>query len=262
MNPTGSPSCPPESGPAIRMVSGNEVLGEYHLRCVGRHSLDGGWVFRSSELDEMTDADARWLYDRLGIRSIYDIRSSSETATRTDPVILGVRTVTLAPAQTRRRDASSRLVAGVIGEYGEPGERMRGNYRRYAHEFPLLGKALRSISHEPFPILVHCTNGKDRSGVLCATLLHIAGFPLGDIMDDYLLANEVNARSIAVEEKRLSPGMTGREHEILMSFLTARPDYLQAFFEEAASLYGDFDGYVEQGLHIDPVMREAIASRF
>ena len=64
------------------------------------------------------------------------------------------------------------LVAGVIGEYGRPEERMICNYRRYAREFPLMGTVLRTMAAERLPALVHCEHGKDRTGMLLS-LIHI-----------------------------------------------------------------------------------------
>ena len=78
------------------------------------------------------------------------------------------KTIALEPAEERRKkDADKRLVAGVIGAYGAPEERMCENYRRYVREYPLIGQALRSMAAEGTPALAHCVNGKDLS------LIHI-----------------------------------------------------------------------------------------
>ena len=44
-------------------------------------------------------------------------------------------------------------------------------------------------SEQPFPLLVHCTAGKDRTGVVVATLLAIAGVPNEVIEQEYLLSD-------------------------------------------------------------------------
>ena len=108
------------------------------------------------------------------------------------------------------------------------------------------------MAAEGAPALVHCVNGKDRTGVLCATLLRIAGFSNEFIVADYLHVNKSSARQIAEEEKRLGAGMTPDEHAILMSFLEARPSYLAAFFDEAETQYGSFKGFIERGLRLTP----------
>ena len=233
--------------------------GSFHIRPVGTQRWGGSQLYRSGELYGITIGEATFLTQTLGIRAIYDIRSEFETAAHPQPYLMGAKTIALTPNwERRRKDASKRLIAGVIGNYGAPEERMRANYRRYAHEYPLIGKALRSISAEGTPALVHCVNGKDRTGVLCATALRIAGFSNEFVTADYLLTNDVNVVQIAEEESRLGRGMTAEEHAILMSFLEARPSYLAAFFDEAEAQYGSFEGFVEKGLRLTPEQVERL----
>ena len=238
-------------------------FGQFHLRPIGEQRWSASQLYRSGELFGITPAEAEFLTRDLGIRTIYDIRNEFETATHPQPYLMGTKTVALVPSfERRRKNASKRLVAGIIGKYGEPEQRMRANYRRYAHEYPLIGKALRSMAAEGAPALVHCVNGKDRTGVLCATLLRIAGFSDEFVVADYVRQNEINAPQIAEEEARLSIGMSAEEHAILMSFLEARPSYLAAFFDEAESQYGSFEAFVERGLRLTPdqvgVLRQLI----
>lgn len=148
----------------------------------------------------------------------------------------------------------------MIGEYGKPEERMRHNYRRYAREYPLIGTALRSMAAEHAPALVHCVNGKDRTGVLCAVLLRASGVHSDDVMNDYLATNDVNAARIAQEAEQLGRGMTDGERAVLLSFLEARPSYLQSFFDEVETIYGSFDRYVGEGLRLTLVQRSCLAS--
>ena len=159
-----------------------------------------------------------------------------------------MRTVALEPStEHRRKDSDKRLIAGVIERYGEPEERMAANYRRYVREYPLVGEALRSMAAEGRPALIHCVNGKDRTGVLCATLLRATGADEDAIMEDYLRVNTDHADLIAEEAARLDTGMTDHERAILMSFLEARPAYLRAYFDEIDRLYGSFDTYLREG---------------
>ena len=238
-----------------------ETYGACRVRAIGGGPLDGARLFRSCDLAGIGPDEAAVIVHRLGVRSIYDIRNQWEVAARPEPYLIGAKTVALEPSTERRsKDASKRLVAGVIGAYGEPGERMEANYRRYVREYPLIGTALRAIASEGVPALVHCVNGKDRTGVLCAVLMRACGSRPDDVMADYLAANEVNAVQIALEAEELGAGMTEREHAVLLSFLEARPAYLLAFFDEIDATFGSFERYVTEGLRLAPVQRERLAS--
>ncbi len=238
------------AGFAFEVLPVNRPFGSARIRPVGGSFVDAR-IFRSRELTALSGEDAAFLSQALGIATIYDLRTRAEVAAHPEPYIVGMKTVALAPAtELRRKDADKRLIAGVIGKYGEPEERMTRNYRRYVDEQPLLGKALRSLAAEGKPALIHCVNGKDRTGVLCATLLAVTGADEDVIMDDYLRVNEDHADLIAEEAARLGVGMTDREHAILMSFLEARPAYLRAYFDEINVRYGSLARYAERGLHL------------
>lgn len=236
-----------------------ETYGTFCLRAIDSGPLRGAKLFRSAALTHITPEDARVLTRELGIRAIYDLRDDTETASEPQPFLLGTQQLALCPSvQRRRKDASKRLVAGVIGRYGAPGERMCENYRRYVDEYPTLSAALRSIAANSVPALVHCANGKDRTGVFAAILERIAGLHADDIMEHYLLANTLNASQIAAEEAQLGVGMTPAELEVLRSFLEARPEYLQAFFDEIDARYETFDNYAKTALHLDDNQRDAL----
>lgn len=245
------PSCLVAGFPFEALPLGSS-FGSARIRGVGATYADAR-VFRSRELAGLTPEEAAFMAQSLGIRTIYDLRTAAEVAARPEPFLLGTKTVALTPsAEGRQKDAEKRLVAGVIEKYGQPEERMRANYRKYVAEYPLVGQALRSMAAERRPALVHCVNGKDRTGVLCATLLRVAGATEAEVMEDYLRVNNDHADLIAAEAQRLGAGMTAHERDCLMSFLEARPSYLQAYFDEVDRRYGSFDAYVREGLHLTP----------
>ena len=228
------------------------TFGPSRIRPGGGSFADAN-LFRSRELVGTTAEEAAFLSQSLGVCTVYDLRTASEVAAHPEPFILGVRTIALTPSsEGRRKDSEKRLVAGVIEKYGAPEERMRANYRRYVQEYPLVGQALRSMAADGRPALIHCANGKDRTGILCATLLRVAGASQAEVMEDYLQVNEDHADLIAAEAERLGSGMTAHERACLMSFLEARPSYLDAYFDEIDRTYGNFDAYVASGLHLTP----------
>lgn len=60
------------------------------------------------------------------------------------------------------------------------------NYRAYDFKKKLAYGLLEMAKHEG-PILVHCAEGKDRTGFVCATIMSLASAHYQDIIDDYML---------------------------------------------------------------------------
>lgn len=62
-----------------------------------------------------------------------------------------------------------------------------------------LNKVLNTLSREDikFPVFVHCTSGKDRTGIVIASLLWLLGIPENIIKEEYLLSEgKVSIHSI------------------------------------------------------------------
>jgi hypothetical protein len=51
---------------------------------------------------------------------------------------------------------------------------------------PLAVRAVRAVAQDQSPVLVHCTAGKDRTGVVVALTLSLLGVPRQAIVDDYV----------------------------------------------------------------------------
>ena len=59
-----------------------------------------------------------------------------------------------------------------------------------------LNRVLTSLVYESrFPALIHCTAGKDRTGVVAALILKIIGVPQSIIVEEYLLSDGVTGPS-------------------------------------------------------------------
>ena len=75
-----------------------------------------------------------------------------------------------------------------------------------------LTAGLRKMAGEDGPYLVHCTEGKDRTGFVCLLLEALCGASYEEIVDDYMITYD-NYYQITKEEKRLLgaalPGFMG-----------------------------------------------------
>ena len=144
---------------------------------------------------------------------------------------------------------------------------MTGLYRELpfapAH-IDLFSRYFHALGETDRPVLIHCAAGKDRTGMLAALTHHLVGVHQDDLMEDYLLTNtavDLVGRAPAIAEQL--KGFTGREasHDAVVAFMGVEPAYLDAAIGSITERHGSLDGYLEQALGVDAVLRDRIAER-
>lgn len=168
-------------------------LGPYPLRSGG--TLRARRVFRSGALELMTPADEALLSHQLGIRTVLDLRHPDELAGTPGAHPLSDRVVRLSIFSESQPQED--LIAELNGLYG-PGP----SPRRYLHYLEVggdrLARAFELFADESnYPILVHCTAGKDRTGVLLGMIMDVLGCHDDDIAHEYGLSDASIDRLIA-----------------------------------------------------------------
>ncbi|GAA2158026.1 tyrosine-protein phosphatase [Actinomadura napierensis] len=211
----------------------------------GYRTADGHWVrmgvlYRSGDLGRLTGADVAKL-KRLGLRTVYDLRTPTEQAASPDRLPAGTRTVTANVSGTADTNISITTpeAAAQLMVDGEKGmvssDTGRAAYRS------LLGAAGDRTSAA---LLYHCTAGKDRTGWASAAILTALGVPRDTVMHDYLLSNTYRAAENAATLAQLPEA----QRAIYKPLLDVRPEYLNSGFDEVEAKYGSFDRYLAQGL--------------
>ena len=146
-------------------------------------------LFRSNHLGQLTDTDIA-IVRQLGIRSAFDFRGHEERSGGLCTIAeIAVRSLPIEPSVVpalRERAAAGRLSVDVALDL------MRESYRNYIRRYTQHFRALfEHLLENPAPLVIHCTAGKDRTGVACALLLHALGVPQEIILEDYLLTNQL-----------------------------------------------------------------------
>ncbi|KAM0139674.1 hypothetical protein ACHAO1_002733 [Botrytis cinerea] len=107
------------------------------------------------------------------------------------------------------------------------------------HCGPELVSVLRTYcSPENYPILAHCTQGKDRTGLTIALILFILEIPIEAISHDYLMSEE---KLLPERESRLK-----EIHEIGLSddFAGCPVDFIEKIYEYLQNTYGGVADYL------------------
>jgi len=217
--------------------------------------IRSGMVFRSGDLSRLESDDASTIRS-IGLRTILDLRdpagSEREPNRLNDPSVNQLRvdltTRVLAELGARWHTlhlSESESLAYIRAIYSSLViERVEG----VKTVFRYLARS------EVFPLLVHCSIGKDRTGIVAALLLFALGVPEETIYADYMLSNDylVSFREAAIAE----PG-----YEHTGPLLEARRDYLEGAFSAICDQYGSIESYLQDAIGLTHEMRTALKAR-
>ncbi len=164
--------------------------GCFNFRDIGGYrnqdgkSVKKGLYFRTGRQDRMTERDLAQLSD-LNISTQIDLRKQDEVKDQGKGPLesMGANYINIAVIPEGGSDKLSKLV----GDTGISGKRYLG----YLEFGPTSWLRLFGIlaDQENLPVVLHCTAGKDRTGVSTAFLLSILGVSRSLIEADYLLTN-------------------------------------------------------------------------
>ncbi|KJR81353.1 uncharacterized protein SPSK_01226 [Sporothrix schenckii 1099-18] len=278
--------------PALSQAPFVNIEGTFNARDIGKlpastaspsaGTVRPGFVFRSGMLARLTDRGKATLASDLGIRRVFDFRSQSEHAQAPDPT--PADSVTLVWQETAEETPHVWLEPFAEG-FGEAGfaQTYLDVLRAYRPTVKHLLEHVRDRPEEPF--LFHCTGkncfplltprctgsptdllaGRDRTGVLAALLLTLAGAAPDTIALDYMLSR-IGSEPVRDElEKfaRMGAGVPERKPDdspeaIAAAVAATPPGFLNlinlrvvcwnAFLEALDKEHGGFEGYVTKTL--------------
>lgn len=248
-----------------------------NFRDVGGHpTRDGrrvrsGLLYRSVDLAGLDEERLDWLAG-LGLRTVFDLRTAAERQRRPSHAPGAARIVVLdvladsgqadpAAFYELMRDpprASVELSDGAS-------ERFFVTTYRDLVALPSARAAFAALYRdlavaERRPALVHCTTGKDRTGWAVAALLGFLGVPQEAVLDDYLRSDtEIRAAFGFIVDDFVAQG---GQRSVIEPIISARQVYLEAAQDEVERRYGSLEGYLRDGLGLEPGILEALRSAF
>jgi protein-tyrosine phosphatase len=220
----------------------------------GRH-VARGRIYRSSELSSLSPADAAAVAT-LHLSAVVDLRTAEER--RRAPSIWAARPADVfeSPKLTLAPFTHAVLAGATTAEGARQG--IKGFYRQmprlYQEEYAAL---FHRIARGELPLLVHCTAGKDRTGVAIAVLLEALGTPRSVAIRDYALtnarlaasANAAGTPSVGAKTASVS-AMSKLPPEALRAMWEANPEYIEAALNSIDAGFGSVEGYLHQALGV------------
>jgi protein-tyrosine phosphatase len=207
-----------------------------------------GKIYRGASLSYITPTGKQALL-ALQPRLICDLRSDEEVANDPDPTFESVQNINIGMAT--EGDKAKRLWL-LLFRPKKLNTLLPTLYIDVILEenAPALQHALRLfLDEEQLPMVIHCTAGKDRTGVLVALILALVGVDEEAIVADYTQSNHFYAHYEQIAHQLLRKLAFLRLNSAnLFPILVAHPDTMRAVFAYLRTEYGGVAGYAQSRL--------------
>lgn len=215
----------------------SDIAGTLNFRAVDTYPASGGRIrhgalWRSGAFDEIGPEGLDAMRG-LGVTTVFDLRSGTEKRRRPSP-LLTVPGFTVAEEPHEMHSGDLVEVLRRADATAEDSARiMLTIYRRLPKLFePVFRRCARTVMDTETPVAIHCTAGKDRTGVMVALLLDLMGVSRDDIFDDYLRSRAAEG---ALRDHFVRRGK-GTDFESvplerIEPVIAADPRYLDAMFD-------------------------------
>ncbi len=227
--------------------------------------LKDGMFIRSGSLSSLSDADAEVVFDQYHVKTVIDLRTQGETSEKPDRIRDGIRYL--------RIPIINEAMAGISHEQ-EAKENMdlipdlADLYRMVcSSDFAIeaMKKVFDSILRysSDGAVLWHCTEGKDRCGVISALFLSLLDVDREAVIENYLLTNRLNRRkarkyyALVLVVKR-SKYYAKKIHSVFI----ADRRYIEAAFDEIEQKFGTLDRFFRDALGITDEMKAALKANY
>jgi protein-tyrosine phosphatase len=209
----------------------------HNVRDLGGLSTGGGGrirdgaLIRADSLQYLTD-DGVEAVRRAGVGLVLDLRAGWEIAASPTPFTsdpLGRNVPVQDPADPPH--GRSRIVDACTDMLDRHPDRFAA--------------AVAAIAEAPQgAVVVHCYGGKDRTGMVVALALTVAGVPDEEIVADYALTQERLASRLA---EQLAAEPDESLHAQMIEFRDTRPESLVAILDHLVRTYGTVESYLSTG---------------
>ena len=227
------------------------------MQAAGGRTIRKNCLIRASNLWVVTREDQQKLTGEHRLSLVIDLRTDIEREQKPDRLPKGVDYLML-PVFTAAQVGITREKRTTMPDVKDlPGmdklyqlmtadEFCRKNFRTI----------LRSIllhDYEEGSVLWHCTEGKDRCGMIAVFLEEILGVDREAIREDYFLTNRVNEpRGDKAYRIMMEQGFDEAAANYIRDSYLAKPEYLDAAYEVIDGMFGGMENYLMKGLELEP----------
>jgi protein-tyrosine phosphatase len=225
--------------------------GLLNVRDLGGHPTEDGGetrfgeIVRADSVRRLSEAGWAALVD-YGVKTVVDLRANEELEAD-PPAELPVNVLHVPFMETDAsnwQEIEGELDAAVKAA-PDVATATRDVYLIFLERFSRnVAAAIRAVAHAPKgAVVIHCAGGKDRTGLLTAFLLHLAGVGTEEIAADYALSEE---RLRPRHEEWFAKAENDEELERLKRISQTPAESIVGVFEELERRYGSVEGFLRQ----------------
>ncbi len=230
--------------------------GTVNFRDIGGYpAADGkrvrtGLIYRSAALNRLTENDFA-LMDKIGLKLVCDLRSQQEVDVEPDNLPKDPAPEYLhLPLDTDNENEQRERFMALVFNRRKLAVLMTTFYVKGMLENnpTVYGTIIKRIANaDNLPAVIHCTAGKDRTGVGAALILSLLGVSEDIIVADYSLSNRYYDNYFRYGQ-RMVQGLrwVGVRPEHLQPLLIANPDNIRAALHHIRDTYGSAENYLRQ----------------
>lgn len=264
---TGELAYSPTNEPLYLLaVAGKDsfILGERHInieganniRDLGGHFTEDGYqvrwgkLYRSGKLSDVKKKEFSRL-SPLGLNTIVDFRTGIEKDKHEDkwPNIADIEMVPLSigDSSISRKEILKRIKSPTFDPDALMQEVNQELVAKYSYRYKSFFDYLKDDAS--YPLLYHCSAGKDRAGFATALILSVLGVDKETIMDEYLMSNYYLHENM---EKRVRQAAIfyGIDRDNLRMLMNVDESYLEAAFSTIEKKYGSTEQFFRQALNV------------
>lgn len=210
-------------------------------------------IYRSGHLSKVDAADVIQL-ERLNLRTLIDLRRTEEVCNSPSNItqLLGLKTHAtplLGASKSSHFDRSNAP---------ESEEELRNSMMRIYRKMVIDDHSLSSIRSvftalfdlTSYPLVIHCSAGKDRTGLVCALILSALGVRKEDIINDYYLSQRYFTDTLSADNLPAGQALGYCDSKYRSPQYAADPSYLLTSFDAIKDTHGTLQNFFESALNI------------
>lgn len=228
-------------------------LGGYKSLETGRN-VRWGLLYRSAQIDSIAPSASQELHN-MGIKTIIDLRTKEECLN--SPQLQDGFNIIHIPIQTGNMEEillgirENKIKTDTIYRLVE--QMNRDLITKYQKEYKKIFNVL--LNPTNYPVIIHCTSGKGRTGIVSALVLSALGVNSDVVMEDYRLSNDYFNIPKSYQYAYKLPI---NSQEAITTVYSAKEDFLNAAKEQIEKEYGNTTTYLKKGLGLSAIEIEQL----